>query len=832
MLNRFSLRLLAIFPIIFCIMWVPPGLAAEAEQAFIEVLGTTNLTMPAGKTGEEQVNLEVPVRLLKPGPGITLQTISATLGTGTLLNPSVFNFTLEPQGDQGLGTIKAKINRQQTDKTGEYSVTVLAWLQDKTSPGPTGIQPPPGPQPKPESQKLAFKFTKPAAKLQLAPKKIERVITFPWLHSRLYPDTMLLSETGGDSKVTPYDRDWQSELSLADGQGLPGRLLVSDLQAIDPWKQKPAKVALEGTLPLGTAKGTITIRAPELATNQSDFSVDVVSRVSLGWLVTFLSFSILAGWCFRDYLEKRQEQKKALIAAEEQRGLLLGLIEKTVDAELKRQLKEELDKLVTAIGQKADKPEDLTKAADEARQKIEGILKDAATKRTNLETDIKKVLVALDAPEQAPGVDREIKEASAWLKARQSDLQAGYIKAVEEALEKEKPNWLTKIRHSLQAWLDQVGTALGKVRPWPENDFDQQFKTFEDSVAPTKDKIKEINDFEKLGNFLRTTDDIWWQLSSNLFKRRNEEIRRQATAILRDLEKLYPDHDAFSLVGLKEAVAQYGDLLQDKNSPDNLPVLVEAEGKVWGALKEVLGKAYYLEKIDKVPGLEQGKFIEAFDNLKAKRLGKEGPAEAAAAPGLAPIQRSASPKLSREVPRSVPEVIWLISIKEPKEAVAGELVTLELSVVTPSGQPTPNLMVRWSVVGEPLLGLHGEAGNLAWKFTPHRPGTMIVQAEAVSLETGKRQTAQVSLEVMPPRGLPVVAKLKKQLRKVEMIETAISGLIISTIGYAIFRVTFVGTFDDFLAAGLWGFTVDIGIAKVREYAAPLLTLKPKLPAGK
>jgi len=113
----------------------------------------------------------------------------------------------------------------------------------------------------------------------------------------------------------------------------------------------------------------------------------------------------------------------------------------------------------------------------------------------------------------------------------------------------------------------------------------------------------------------------------------------------------------------------------------------------------------------------------------------------------------------------------LISIKEPEEAVAGEPVTVELSVVAPSGQPIPNLVVRWSVVGEPLPGWQGEPGKLLWKFTPPGPGTLVVQAEAVSPETGKRQIAQASLEVMPPRGLLAVAKLKRQLRKAEMIDT-------------------------------------------------------------
>ena len=60
--------------------------------------------------------------------------------------------------------------------------------------------------------------------------------------------------------------------------------------------------------------------------------------------------------------------------------------------------------------------------------------------------------------------------------------------------------------------------------------------------------------------------------------------------------------------------------------------------------------------------------------------------------------------------------------------------------------------------------------------------------------------------------------------------------MIAVIGYGIFRSTFIGTFEDFLTAFLWGFTVDVGIAKVRELATPLLArvptpARPPNPAG-
>jgi hypothetical protein len=46
----------------------------------------------------------------------------------------------------------------------------------------------------------------------------------------------------------------------------------------------------------------------------------------------------------------------------------------------------------------------------------------------------------------------------------------------------------------------------------------------------------------------------------------------------------------------------------------------------------------------------------------------------------------------------------------------------------------------------------------------------------------------------------------------------------------IFQGTWYGTFMDFLAAVLWGFSVDVSVAKVREIASPVLGRVVPLPA--
>lgn len=74
-------------------------------------------------------------------------------------------------------------------------------------------------------------------------------------------------------------------------------------------------------------------------------------------------------------------------------------------------------------------------------------------------------------------------------------------------------------------------------------------------------------------------------------------------------------------------------------------------------------------------------------------------------------------------------------------------------------------------------------------------------------------------------------QLSLDIQRKERFVTLVSGVFIAGAGYLIFQKAFLGTFEDFFAAALWGFTADLGIARVREIAAPLAGLKPNLPSG-
>jgi hypothetical protein len=92
--------------------------------------------------------------------------------------------------------------------------------------------------------------------------------------------------------------------------------------------------------------------------------------------------------------------------------------------------------------------------------------------------------------------------------------------------------------------------------------------------------------------------------------------------------------------------------------------------------------------------------------------------------------------------------------------------------------------------------------------------------------------ASAIIQVRPQHGFSAVHQIVAQLGKDELTQSIVSGFFIVAAGYAIFQGVWSGTFMDFLGAALWGFSVDIGAAKVREIASPLLSRPVPLPPSR
>src|SRR6202043_3889358 len=108
------------------------------------------------------------------------------------------------------------------------------------------------------------------------------------------------------------------------------------------------------------------------------------------------------------------------------------------------------------------------------------------------------------------------------------------------------------------------------------------------------------------------------------------------------------------------------------------------------------------------------------------------------------------------------------------------------------------------------------------QFAPSNAGVLAISVRAVDTVTGEERRTSTNIRVRAQHGSDSVTVLASQLEKDEGIQTAVSGVFIAAVGYAIFQGNWYGTFLDFLAAALWGFSVDFSVARVREIATPLL----------
>ena len=857
-----SIGKIAFFSLIVYLLALLPAFGAEPSQApLLEVLGPKELTIPAEKS-----ELSIPVRLA-PGMMVPdLQTIQVTIeGETRDLNSFTFGFTAG--AIPSLGILTARINRQLAAEAGNYAVQVLVipkvpaspvtgsnpaslpapppqtqaapaqgqaqpqaepQSQTKSAPAPAQVQPQQQAktQPQTQTETLAFTFKKPAAELKLAPLRIMRQVWAPW-GPELYPSTLVLSENGGKSALNPYHPDWVADLTLPDGQSLPGRLKLSGLGEIKPWGQKEGQLSWQGCLGLGTAKGTISIRAPELASRKADFPVEIVSRAWLGWLVLILVLSIFLGYLARTVLEKRRKRAEALIAAQEQYGQLKQLIGKTVDDGLRGQLSEVLKGLTDAIQHQADNPETLNAAATKARQDTEAILATAKEARAHLAQEIDKWQITLEsAGDQAPEVAQAVKETLEWLTGLEKNLKDGHIEAVKTAL-LQMANRAAEIGGKGGEWLDsEVKEALDQALSWPEiNSAGELIKNLQESVTALKPISSETGTPETLESFLKGAARLWWNLHSLLYNRRGKAINGFVESILSDLEIILKDVSAISLDNLREAQRRYQEALQAPNA-GNLAALLGAEGNLWNSLSAILNHAYHEKKPgEELSGLQEGNFRQACEVIKKLHLPPEktdiGLGETEEEPRR-PEEKPAPLSLVEEPPPAVIPV-WRASIQGPGYALVGEPVTVELVIISLPGQSPPDPVVRWSVVGDPRCGLSGGRGELIWQFIPSQQGRLVVRAAAEVPATGDKQVAELTIEVMPAPGFAAAAELKKRLQSSERLQTLIYGLLITAVGFSIFRTSFVGTYEDIMAAALWGFTIDIGVAKIREFAAPLLT---------
>lgn len=167
---------------------------------------------------------------------------------------------------------------------------------------------------------------------------------------------------------------------------------------------------------------------------------------------------------------------------------------------------------------------------------------------------------------------------------------------------------------------------------------------------------------------------------------------------------------------------------------------------------------------------------------------------------------------------------WDLQLEVSATPEAGEQAVATATFI---GTPPGPVDMEWTI-GNSV----DHSASRTQTFTPTQPGALVVSVRGVVRGTADSRAAKAVLQVRGRHGFDAAIRIADQLARDEKKQTIVSAIFIAAAGYAIFQANFYGTFLDFMAATLWGFSMDVGVAKVREIAAPVLARPVPLPAAK
>jgi hypothetical protein len=804
------------------------SLAPAWAQAQIVTLDTTDLDLSERAAGKTTVEFTIPAKLLTPG--VRLVRWNITQG-GKLVNAANSRIDF-PGPDATKPVVLAGFDLMHLGAAGSY----LATLEFTAPPAPSSetANPPPGttrPAPREQSQTVQLKLTRPAAELRVAaPLKIEQVHTFP-AQFALAPGRFTLAESAGKSWARIDPSPWNVELRRGDAPVEAYKLRVWLPSSVNGWGQADATVELDGPISLGTSSGTLTVRAPQLAAGTVDFAVTVVSRMHVLWLLLPIALGITGGLVLRNRLEARRTRLEALIPAKQELETLAALIDKAKDDAFERRLQTAHGELQRVMRARRSTPQVITEATKAAAAEREKIVKEMTDLTNKLRADIdawhRCAAVKDPLPENVRPALTELREKVEEAAAR---LEVGELNAAHEIVKHDLAEPVRALRDAIGDWLDSLA-ALKTVPAWQDTKLATELTTINGSVDRIRQALTPAETADPLWKVLLDVADVLGRLKVRLFGYvGGDQVRNGAATISKALlardRKLKPQADAIDNAILRLPAPATAETVLGADT------LVDALQDVRNAVVEGL-KSAWGDDPKPLPGLAEGRFLEALKELEKKPLkAAEGTLNDTESPQrrgavTADDVRRSFEGVAEPAARTT-AVPWTVML-DAREAVVSQPVMVRVLVIVPEGGTPPELSLSWYLGGE-FVGVTAP-GTLGRPFIFDTPGTAVVEVRATDA-AGTHYTARRTVTVLRPDDTLTVEALEEQLARAERAQNLISTVLVAVIGWLIFSPSFIGTFPEFVAAFLWGFSADVGAAKVRELTESMKGLKATLPLPK
>jgi hypothetical protein len=704
-----------------------------------------------------------------------LKVVSATLD-GKQWQADGFRASVEIL-QAGAALLRVKVDPRQAREPGKYALTLLASSNDANA----------------AAQLLTVTLTRAAGELRMtSPLRIRRIVTIPWLSASVKPETATISEASRLVAVTPFDIRWRVDLS--DGNDPAGVLNITLPARLEAGKQYAVSLSAASVHGLGTANGTLTVRAPQLTSGTFEQAVEVKSRLSFFWLFLTLLIGIAGGVLVRTRAEKKRLRAGALLEASAQRKAIEDRIPRTPDAEDAEALKSELLALARVMADRSSTPEQIRAKAGEATTTANRIVTDANARHQQAVARLAQMKSAAGPSDQYAG---EVAALVAGLHQRLSEIakhiDAGQARTALARLDEVETSFKPKLRDALTRWSGEVTDALAEIGTWPDlpSGIDGA-RTALQALDPAADPAASLAAAANLARALRY----------DVFGRTLRNIARVAETVAEEITKM-KDRTKTADDAIAELRARAGTVAawQGDVAGEPLRDIASAVRSLRRAMKDMLADAHAQLKVA-VPQAE-GEFLAALAELKKSAREVRLGAQPAPQPGVTiPYDTAAAP------PPVSPAAEFRIVISG--DAVVGQL--LRFRVVPPDVRS-----VDWSVNGAKQSS--GPESTFAYVA---RSAEAVAVTASIEREDRSRTSAEIRIEVIEAPAIESDAALAVQQRGAERVQTAVAALLIVLAGMLIFKGSFVGTFEDFVAALLWGFGTDVGLARVREISQPLL----------
>jgi hypothetical protein len=834
--------------------------SATAQSPLI-VLDSIDLDLSERSAGKQVVDFLIPAKLNVRGVAIRRWSISQG---GKLINPAGSEIKLRDVADQH-ATLSASFDLASLSAAGAYVATVeftapeppkatggggapapVAGEQKQGAvpvPASNGAPPPAvGAEQKPAvatppkllEQTVQLKLTKPAAELRVStPLQLTNTIYSPW-GSGLEPNKITFNETGGKSFVRIDPTTWNVELRRGNDPTEASRLTVQLPSPINGFGQAAATVSLEGPISIGTVAGTLTVRTTQLAAQTADFALTIVTRLSAFWLAVVIVIGIVLGWIFRNRLDARRARLEAVIPAEQEIAALDALIDKTADPKFLGDFEVAKATLVGAIDARSGTADSIKAATTAATARREAISKEMGDLINKLRPDLYswQRLAAVSGP-LPDDVTREIERLRTTVQGLSNRLDDNLISGVDADVKRVLPEQKGDLIRAIEGWLGNIDELKGKPpKAWPDTRLPAALPVVSAEADRLRQALGAADTTDKLWQVLLGTAHLLRSAQDQLFRRALGDARTTAEAISKALiardPKLKPETDA-----IDEAAAALPNQAA-AGTPTGADTLVTQLDTLRRAIVAGLRTAWN-DEANAMPGLEDGRFIDALAALAKKAKPGEkalGPATTTAArPGdaaaLAQLRIDLRRSFTAQPDDSPPQ--WKVELEAP-DATVSEAVVVRARVAVLDGRDPPRVTLRWYQDGN-LVGITGR-GTFEYTFKFAQPGSVLVQVAARDATEGESVSARLIIQVRAVHGARAIRRAEEDYDSVVSAQNLMSGAIILLGGWLIFSPTFVGTFAELFAAFLWGFSVDIGAAKVRELTDNVKALKPAIPIPK